>query len=94
MARRHRSTRNRNTLDGLIDRLPDRFYEPTPTTTDGQMTGLHGYLHDLDGWLRQEQGLLPADDPRSTETPSPSAVEVMTEIGLSPARWYRVLLNQ
>ncbi|ORM16023.1 hypothetical protein [Prescottella equi] len=93
MARRHRSTRNRNTLAGLIDRLPDGFYEPTPTTEDGQMTGLHGYLHDLDGWLRREQRLASADDLRSKETPSPSAVEVMTEIGLSPARWYRVVLS-
>lgn len=66
-------------LSEVIDRLPDRFLH-IDFLVDEQMDGLRAYMADLGRHLSQELRS-PVDQKL--------VVEVMTELGIDPASWYR-----
>ncbi|MGV2384794.1 MAG UNVERIFIED_CONTAM: hypothetical protein LOD86_05930 [Thermobifida fusca] len=85
MARSKRARKKApTTLAALVERLPDRFYEPV--ITEDLLGSLRAYLDDLMGWLA-DQGVRPD---RAKDT----ALDIMAEIGASPAEWYRQAMER
>lgn len=72
-----------------MSRLPDRFWHPNPEVEDGQMTGLHRYLADLDSWLRHELSLPDVGAPRSRGAGAPPTFEVLNALGIPASTWYQ-----
>lgn len=80
MARAKRVVKKQDTsLSGLLEALPEGFL--APVVTEDVIGSLRGYLSDLEDWVGS-QGV-PQADVRSV------ALDIMNEIGTSPAEWYR-----
>jgi len=80
MARSKRARRKVGTSpSALLPLLPERFSQPE--LTDDLLGSLRRYLADLEGWTI-EMGVRP-DHARTV------ALQIMAEIGTSPAEWYR-----
>lgn len=94
MTRRRGARAASGSIEGLLNKLPERFWQTTPEVEDGQMTGLHRYLVDLDSWLRSQMGLLDVDSPRSKGAARPPTFAVLDAIGIPPSEWYSTVLNQ
>ena len=85
MARSKRARRKApTTLTALVERLPDRFYEPV--ITDDLLGSLRAYMNDLMGWL--------ADQGVRQDNTKDLALDIMAEIGASPAEWYRQAMER
>lgn len=86
MTRRRGTEAVSGSIESLASRLPARFWHPTPTVEDGQMTGLERYLADLYSWLRQQLSLPDAGAPRSRGAGAPQTFEVMDVLGIPAKR--------
>jgi len=78
MARSKRTLRVALTPAALAQILPARFWEPE--LSDDLLGSLRVYLDDLTAWV-VEQGI--------TANPRAMALQIMSELGTSPAEWYR-----
>lgn len=93
MTRRRGSHAVSGSIESLLDRLPERFWHPTPEVENGQMNGLHRYLADLDSWLRHELSLPDAGAPRSRGAGAPPTFEVLNALGAMPSEWFSITLR-
>lgn len=85
MARSKRARKRApTTLAALVERLPDRFYEPV--IADDLLGSLRAYMDDLMGWL--------ADQGVRQDNVKNMALDIMAEIGASPAEWYRQAMER
>ncbi len=85
MARSKRARKKApTTLAVLVEMLPDRFYEPV--ITDDLLGSLRAYMNDLMGWL--------ADQGVRQDNTKDLALDIMAEIGASPAEWYRQAMER
>lgn len=85
MARSKRTRRKApTTLTALVEGLPDRFYEPV--ITDDLLGSLRAYMNDLMDWLAA-QGV-------RQDSAKDTALDIMAEIGASPAEWYRQAMER
>lgn len=85
MARSKRARKKApTTLAALVERLPDRFYEPV--IADDLLGSLRAYMNDLMGWL--------ADQGVRQDNVKNMALDIMAEIGASPAEWYRQAMER
>lgn len=85
MARSKRARRKApTTLTVLVEGLPDRFYEPV--ITDDLLGSLRAYMNDLMDWLAA-QGV-------RQDSAKDTALDIMAEIGTSPAEWYRQAMER
>lgn len=89
---RRASHRHATSVAELIDRLPERFWEPVPEVEHGNMTGLHRYMTDLAGWIDVQLGTT-SQGPQGRSRGRDLAPEVMRAIGADPAQWYREMLS-
>ncbi|WP_439377839.1 hypothetical protein [Amycolatopsis lexingtonensis] len=78
MARSKRARRQLNSVEALVDALPERFL--TPSLGEDPVRSLSSYVAELLRWLA-EQGVRP-------EAAQTVSVDVMEAIGASPADWY------
>lgn len=79
MARSKRARRTATTPEALVRELPEEFLEPE--IGDDLLGSLRGYISRLERWV-EERGVRP-DRSRTV------ALQIMAEIGASPADWYR-----